>query len=268
MSGRYAEAFERARTEGRGAFIPFTVLGFPSPADCGAQLELLACHGDALELGVPFSDPVADGPTIQRAGAQALRAGTTFAVVLELVTALRASHPDLPVGLLVYANLVVHRGIGRFYAAVAAAGVDSVLIADVPSEEGTPFAAAARAAGVAPVFVAPPNASSIALDRIARLGGGYTYILTRSGVTGVETAPDEPAPRLLGELAARGAPPPVLGFGISAPAQVAAGMRAGAAGVIAGSAVVDRLGRLAGGDATEATKAETWLVSMHRATRR
>lgn len=265
--GRYARRFLDLSRDGRGAFIPFTVLGFPSPDACAEQLELLARHSDAIELGVPFSDPVADGPTIQRASGAALAAGARVRSCLELVRSLRANHPELPIGLLVYANLVMHRHIGRFYAEAAEAGADSVLVADVPSEEGAPFAAAARAAGIAPVFVAPPNADEGALDRIAELGAGYTYVLTRSGVTGAECAAGAPARELLAALAARDAAPPVLGFGVSEPRQVGAGISAGAAGVISGSAVVDRLARWAAGE-TDAASVADWLDAMRRAARR
>ncbi|MGH8311728.1 MAG: tryptophan synthase subunit alpha [Gammaproteobacteria bacterium] len=264
---RYATRFAELAREGRGAFIPFTVLGFPNHVICTDHLEILAHHADALELGVPFSDPVADGPTIQRASAAALAAGATFTVCLELVAGLRARHPKLPIGLLVYGNLVVSRSLARFYAEVATAGADSVLIADVPSEEGAPFAAAARAAGVAPVFIAPPNASESALDRITELGVGYTYVLTRSGITGTEHAAGKPARELLARLEARDAPPAVLGFGISEPRQVTDGIAAGATGVISGSAVVERLTRFVN-DELDAGVLEVWLASMHAAARK
>jgi len=267
MSDRYATRFAELSRAGRGMFIPFTVLGFPSRTVCVEHLEILARHADALELGVPFSDPVADGPTIQRASAAALDAGTTFGACLELVAGLRAHHPDLPIGLLVYGNLVIGRTLDWFYTEVAAAGADSVLIADVPSEEGAPFAAAARAAGVLPVFIAPPNADKAALDRIAKLGAGYTYVLTRSGVTGTEHAAGAPARELLAQLKARDAPPAVLGFGVSEPRQVSDGITAGAAGVICGSAVVDHLTRLASGK-LDAAVFEEWLASMHAAARK
>ncbi len=262
---RYRELFEKLIAAGRGAFIPFTVLGFPDAERCAEYLELLATHADALELGIPFSDPVADGPTIQRAATEALAAGATPASCLELVAQLRNRHPKLPIGLLVYANLVVHRGLERFYADAAQAGADSVLVADVPSEEGAPFAAAARTVGIAPVFIAPPNTDAAALDRIARLGEGYSYVLTRAGVTGAETAAGAPAAELLAKLATLHAPPPVLGFGIATPEQVHAGIVAGAAGVISGSAVVKRLRALAAGG-TERQAITAWLESMHNAT--
>lgn len=258
---RYAARFAKLAAAGRGAFIPFTVLGFPDAVRCAEQLDVLAEQADALELGIPFSDPVADGPTIQRATTAALQAGATPANCLALVERVRERHPALPIGLLVYANPVVHRGLERFYTDAAAAGADSVLVADVPSEEGEPFAAAARAAGVAPVFIAPPNADDAALDRVAALGAGYTYVLTRAGVTGVERDAGVPAEALFAALAARNAPPPVLGFGISRPEQVRAGIRGGAAGVISGSAVVERLRASSTGRITPEALAE-WLRSM------
>jgi tryptophan synthase alpha chain len=262
--GRYATRFAELARAGRGAFIPFTVLGFPNQKLCAEHLEILARHADAIELGVPFSDPVADGPTIQRASAVALAAGATFSACLELVAGLRSAHPKMPIGLLVYGNLVIGRTLDGFYAEVASAGADSVLIADVPSDEGAPFAAAARAAGVAPVFIAPPNAGEAALDRIAKLGDAYTYVLTRSGVTGTEHAAGAPARELLAQLGARDAPPAILGFGVSEPRQVRDGIAAGATGVISGSAVVSRLTQLACGEIEVATL-EDWLASMHAA---
>lgn len=263
---RYAERFAALRATGRGAFIPFTVLGFPDDARCAEHLEVLAGHADALELGIPFSDPVADGPTIQRAAGEALAHGATPARCLGLVARLRERCPQLPIGLLVYANLVVRRGLERFYADAAAAGADSVLIADVPSVEGAPFAAGARAAGIAPVFIAPPNADQAALERVARLGSGYTYVLARAGITGAERAGSAPAKALFDTLAAGGAPPPVLGFGISTPEQLRAGIAAGAAGVISGSAVVKRLRAFAEGEIGREAVG-SWLDAMLAACR-
>ncbi len=262
---RYADMFTALRDESRAAFVPFTMLGFPDMEACADHLELLAEHADALELGVPFSDPVADGPTIQRAAVKALEADAGLDRCLDLVQEVRERHPRLPIGLLVYANPVVHAGLDVFYRRVAAAGVDSVLVADVPSEEGAPYAAAAKAAGVAPVFIVAPNTGEEALDRIAELGAGYTYVLTRAGVTGTERAAGTPARTLLDALEQRGAPPPVLGFGVSSPGQVRAGAAAGAAGVISGSAVVTMLERFDRGEISRKACSK-WLESMRRAT--
>jgi len=235
---RYADTF--ARLKEAIAFVPFVVLGDPTPEASLAQIDALIEGGaDMLELGIPFSDPIADGPVIQAASLRARAAGTTPARAMDLLKAIRHHHPEVPMGLLVYANLV---RLDRFYAEVAEVGVDSVLVADVPTREAPPYVAAARAAGVAPVMIAPPNASEATLDQVAASSEGYTYVVTRRGVTGAdEKAGTAERRALLAGLKARGAAPPVMGFGISTPGQVRAAREAGAAGAISGSAVVRRI---------------------------
>lgn len=236
---RYEAMFARLRAAGEGAFVPFVVAGDPDPeSSLAAMLALADAGADALEVGLPFSDPIADGPVIQRADARALASGTRTGNALELLAELRRRRPELPVGLLVYANLLEARGVDRFYADAAAAGVDSVLVADAPTAEVGPFAAAARRAGVAPVLIATPTSTDEHLRAVAALGSGYTYVVTRAGVTGAdrEAATDHRA--LLSRLSELGAAPALLGFGIAEPTQVRAAVAAGAAGAISGSAVV------------------------------
>ncbi len=241
---RYAEMFARLAQQGAGGFVPFVLLGDPNPALSAEILRALVRGGaDALELGIPFSDPVADGPTIQAASVRALAAGVRTADCWRLIADFRVEHPEIPIGLLVYANLVEGPGRDAFYAAAAGAGVDSVLVADVPCFEVEPYARSAEAHGIDAVLIAPPNADEDRLRQIAELGRGYTYVVTRAGVTGADESV-EPAYRgLLSRLAALGAPPAVLGFGISAPAHVRTALAAGAAAVISGSAIVDRIAR-------------------------
>jgi tryptophan synthase alpha chain len=235
---RYETMFRR----NSGAFGAFVMLGDPSLDDSPAILDAVVEGGaDMIEVGIPFSDPVADGPTIQAAADRALRQGVTPADCFTLLEAFRARHPDVPVGLLTYANIVLARGRDAFYRACAEAGVDSVLVADVPVMEAEPFAAAADRHGVAPVLIAAPNTPPPTLERIARLGRGYTYCVARTGVTGAETEMKLEHAALFDRLAEFGAPPPVLGFGISTPDHVRAALAAGAAGAISGSAIVKRL---------------------------
>jgi len=242
---RYDRLFERRRAD--GVVIPFLMAGDPSIGATMAAVEALVAAGaDALELGIPFSDPVADGPVIQRAAVRALEAGATPARCMELVAAVRASYPNLPIGLLVYANLVARRGIAEFYRAVSAAGADSVLIPDVPGVEVRPFAHAARAAGVDPVFIIPPAASDDVIARAAAFGGGYTYVQGRPGVTGAATPMARPDASLIRRIDAAGAPPSVVGFGVSTRRHLEDALAAGARGVIAGSAVVAIVERSAG----------------------
>lgn len=239
MSGRYEAMFERLRARGEGAFGAFVMLGDPDLQASAAILDALVEAGvDMLEVGIPFSDPVADGPTIQAAADRALRQGVTPADCFDLLGAFRTRHRHVPVGILTYANIVLARGRDAFYAAAAQAGVDSVLVADVPVFEAEPYVDTAQRHGVAPVLIAAPNTPAATLERIARLGSGYTYCVARAGVTGTEAEMALDHDALFEGMARHGAPPPVLGFGISTPAHVRSALAAGAAGVISGSAIV------------------------------
>lgn len=236
---RYQQAFSALKAKNEGAFIPFVTIGDPSKEQSIKIIKTLIDAGaDALELGIPFSDPSADGVTIQLAGIRALSAGITTDVCIEVLKEIRAYAPDIPIGLLLYGNLVFARGINKFYADMNDAGVDSILIADVPIRESKPFRKAAIDNGIAPIFIAPPNASEDTLKEVAEYSSGYTYVLSRAGVTGAETKAAMPASNLISTLAAFDAPPPVLGFGISAPEQVKEAIASGAVGAISGSAVV------------------------------
>jgi tryptophan synthase alpha chain len=247
MSGgdRYGAMFAALARRREGTLVPFAVLGDPDRATSLALLRALVDAGaDALELGVPFSDPIADGPVIQAAVDRALAAGTNPAECWALIAELRSSYPALPIGVLTYANLVERAGLGRFYAQAGAAGADSVLVADVPMDEAGPFREAADAAGVAFVAMAPPNAPSRVLDAVARATQGYTYVVSRPGVTGAEASLRRGAGAIIAALRERGAAPPLLGFGIAEPRHVREALAMGAAGVICGSAVVARAAAL------------------------
>ena len=237
MTDRYASMFKRLGNQ--GAFGAFVMLGDPDLETSASILDALVEGGaDMIEVGIPFSDPVADGPIIQAAAERALRKGVTPADCFALLAAFRERHPDVPVGVLTYANIVLARGRVAFYRACADAGVDSVLVADAPVMEAEPFALSARGHGVAPVLIAAPNTPAQTLKRVGELGGGYTYCVARAGVTGAGTEMQLNHAELFRSLEENGAPPPVLGFGISTPAHVRTALDAGAAGVISGSAIV------------------------------
>ena len=257
---RYANMF--ARLGNQGAFGGFVMLGDPNLEASGAVLDALVEGGaDMIEVGIPFSDPIADGPTIQAAADRALAAGATPARCFEILKAFRSRHPEVPVGVLTYANLVLARGRDAFYRACAEAGVDSVLVADAPVLEAEPFVHAARAHDIDPVLIAAPNTPPATLKRVAELGRGYTYCVARAGVTGTETEMQLNHGELLGRLGDYGAPPPVLGFGISRPEHVRAAIEAGAAGVISGSAIVRIIGE--GGTSDDL---KTFIAAMKAAT--
>ncbi|APT85734.1 tryptophan synthase subunit alpha [Corynebacterium aquilae] len=236
---RYPALFERLKSSNEGAFVPFVMLGDPTKQDSIAIIEALIAGGaDALELGVPFSDPVADGPTIQAAHIRALDAHIDVDTALSIVRTIRDKHPDLPIGLLIYGNVPFARGLDTFYTDVAQAGADSVLLPDIPVREGAPFTTAARAAGIDQIFIAPPHASEATLEGVAANSTGYIYAVSRVGVTGAEHASSTDGLKdVVDNLTRFGGAPALLGFGISTPEHVAAAIAAGAAGAISGSAV-------------------------------
>ena len=234
---RYAAMFERLAQRREGAFGAFLMLGDPDLETSARRLDALVEGGaDMVEVGFPFSDPVADGPVIQAAAQRALAAGVRVGYCFDLIRGFRERHPNVPLGILTYANLVIARtGFARD---AAEAGADSLLIADVPAVEAEPFVRDMEQAGVEPVLIAAANTPGAALERIARLSRAYTYCVSRTGITGTHAGGQFDA-GLIARLKKAGAPPPIFGFGISQPQHVGAALAAGAAGVICGSAIVD-----------------------------
>ncbi len=239
MTQRYQDKFKALEKKNQAAFVPFVTIGDPDLETSLRIIDALVEGGaDAIELGIPFSDPVADGPTIQGANIRALESGVTPPQCLNFLAQIRKKHPDLPIGLLLYANLVYSTGIESFYQSLVEAGVDSVLVADAPISESARFRQAANKLGLLSIFIAPPNASDETLKLVSEYSQGYTYLLSRAGVTGAETAAGTPISHLLNKLNEYKAAPPLLGFGISTPDQVKEAIDSGAAGAISGSAVV------------------------------
>ena len=265
---RYNQLFQRLSAKKEGAFVPFVTLGDPSPELSLKIIDTLVEGGaDALELGIPFSDPLADGPTIQGATLRAFAAGTTVAQCFEILATVRQKYPELPIGLLMYANLVFSKGIDNFYAQCEAVGVDSVLVADVPVEESAPFRQAAMRHNVAPIFICPPNADDDLLREIASHGRGYTYLLSRAGVTGAENRASQPLHHLIEKLSAFNAAPPLQGFGISEASQVKEAIAAGAAGAISGSAIVKIIERHQNEPATLLAELKAFVSNLKAGTR-
>ncbi|MDJ0766037.1 MAG: tryptophan synthase subunit alpha [Myxococcota bacterium] len=237
--GRYEKMFARLQEKREGAFVPFVAIGDPNIELSKKIIQAMVEGGaDALELGIPFSDPIADGPTIQAAAVRALDQGVTPDQCFEVLGSIRATYPDIPIGLLVYANLVAANGKDRFFEQVARAGVDSVLVADLPVFEAGLFLETAAKHGVQMVFIAPPNADEKKLAEIAGITQGYTYVVARAGVTGADDQVDLKHQNIFGALKRQGAPPSLVGFGISRPEHVKTALSSGAAGAISGSAAV------------------------------
>jgi tryptophan synthase alpha chain len=232
---RYAAMFDRL--SGDGAFGAFLMLGDPDLETSAALLDAVVQGGaDMVEVGIPFSDPVADGPVIQAAAQRALAAGVRVSDCLELIAALRTRQSDVPIGILTYANIVVARA--GFMRDAAEAGADSLLIADVPALEAEPFTREMEQAGIEPVLIAAANTPEATLRRVASLSKAYTYCVSRAGITGTHAGGRFDA-GLIDRVKLAGAPPPIFGFGISKPEHVRSALEAGARGVICGSAIVE-----------------------------
>jgi len=264
---RYQQAFAELAAKNEGAFVPFVTIGDPNREQSMAIIEtLIAAGADALELGIPFSDPVADGPTIQKATSRALNAGINPDICFEMIAEVRAKYPQMPIGLLLYANLVYGNGTEKFMQKAADAGVDSILIADVPVQLGKQFKVAGDAVGIETIYIAPPNADDSTLKLVADQGAGYTYLLSRAGVTGAETKAEMPVGPLLDKLKSFNAAPCLLGFGISSPEQVKQAITAGAAGAISGSAVVNIIEKNLSDNAAMLAELHSFIAPMKAAT--
>jgi tryptophan synthase alpha chain len=241
---RIADAFARARTEGRAALIPYVVAGYPdAETSFAAACAAIDAGADLLEVGLPYSDPLADGATLQRASQGALAAGATFERSLALVGRIAAARPGIPVVAMGYANQLIGGGDGRDRArALAKAGVAGVIVADLTPDEGAPFEAVAVEAGIGVVYLVAPTSSPARRAAVAARSGGFLYCVSLVGVTGARTSLPRTVAVLVRSVKAASPVPVAVGFGVSTPAHVRAIARAGADGVIVASALVDALG--------------------------
>jgi len=257
-----AAHFEKLRSDGRRALIPYITAGYPEPAHTAELLDALAASGaDVIELGVPFSDPVADGPTIQRSSQRALEHGVNLEWTLDAIRSFR-DRQDVPVVLFSYLNPVIGYGVGRFIEDAAAVGIAGVLLTDLPTGADAALEARFQQAPFSFVRLAAPTTPRARLDEIAASAQGFLYYVGRMGVTGAHR---ELRPETLAEVAAlraRVRVPVAVGFGVSTPEQ-AAEIACVADGVIIGSALIDALDR--GGVAGVADRMRAMRVAIDAA---
>jgi tryptophan synthase alpha chain len=236
--GRLADTFDHLREAGRGGLVAYVTAGDPDAATSEEILVALADGGaDVIEVGVPFSDPLADGPVIQRASERALAAGMTLRGVLALVTAVR-KRIATPIVLFTYANPVARMDPRAFARAASGAGVDGVLILDYPVEEAEPLRQPLVEAGLDPIFLISPTTTDDRISRSSALGAGFLYVISRLGVTGARDDMASDAGALVGRIRQHATLPVALGFGISRPEHVAEACRHADAAVV-GSAIVN-----------------------------
>lgn len=234
---RISRLFERTHREQRPALIAYLTAGDPDPSRTAGLVRALERGGaDLIELGVPFSDPIADGPVIQRASDRALRAGMTTRKVLEIARDIR-SMSDIPLLLFTYLNPVLRYGFHQLARDAASAGIDGCLLTDLSVEEAESYVDAVRSHKLDSVFLAAPTSTDHRLDLVARYSSGFIYLVSRTGVTGERSAVSDSAAELVGRMRARTDLPVAVGFGISTPEQVSV-VGAVADGVVVGSALV------------------------------
>src|SRR5690349_21811966 len=237
---RIHELFESVRKKNRSALIAYVTAGDPSPERTPEIVAALERGGvDLIELGVPFSDPIADGPVIQRAAARALQAGTTVPKVLDMARAIRKTS-EIPILLFTYLNPVLRYGLETLARDAKAAGIDGCLLTDVSVEEAEPYVNAMRAAELDTVFLAAPTSTERRLKLVAQFSTGFVYLVSRTGVTGERAALSESLAPLIDKMRSATKLPLAAGFGISTPEQAGAVAKM-ADGVVVGSAIVRQI---------------------------
>ena len=255
---RLSDAF----TMGHPALVTFVTAGDPTPDATGAILDALVAGGaDVIELGMPFTDPMADGPAIQAANIRSLAAGTRTADILSIAAAFRSRHPDVPLVLMGYANPMLRRGADWFAEAAAQAGVDGVICVDIPPEEDDALGPALRAKGIDPIRLATPTTDAARLPQVLDGASGFLYYVSVAGITGLQQAAQGSIDHAVARLKAATDLPIAVGFGVRTPAQAAA-IGAVADGVVVGSAIVEIVAQH-GADAPDAVR--TYVQSLSEA---
>jgi tryptophan synthase alpha chain len=262
---RIAQRFDELRRAGELGLVAYITAGDPAlEASERIVLALAEAGADIIELGVPFSDPIADGPTIQRASERALRSGTTLAGVLDLVRKLRA-RTQVPLVLFSYFNPVLQMGLEKFAGSAAKAGADGVLVTDLTPEEAADYRRVARSAGLDTIFLAAPTTTDARLVQIAECSSGFLYLISRTGVTGAREELPADLPGLVRRTRRATSLPLAVGFGISLPGHVSI-LGGLAEAAVVGSALVEEVERAASADRAAAAVAER-VRALKRAAR-
>ena len=263
---RIHDAFAAAAAQNRAALIPYVVAGYPDhETSLAIALAAIDAGADLLEVGLPYSDPMADGATLQRATAAALRAGSTLDRSVALIRAIAAARPNTPLVPMCYANQIIGGGDGLAVAGrLAVAGASGVIVADLTPDEGGRFEAVAAEAGLAVVYLIAPTTTPQRRREVAARSGGFLYCVSLVGVTGARTSLPPSVSGLVAAAKVDSPVPVAVGFGVSQPAHVAMLVAAGADGVIVASALVDALGP-AGGDVA---RLASLVADLRRATAR
>jgi tryptophan synthase alpha subunit len=263
-TSRLSGAFARARKEGRPALITYLIPGFPTEGETPAIFDAMVAGGaDIIEVGVPFSDPLADGATIQRAAFQALENGTTTATCIAFARAARRRHPDVPIVFMSYLNPVLSYGLDKFAEDAAAAGSDAVILVDLPPEEAEAARAALRRNGLDLVCFVAPTSSPERVEMIAAMASGFIYCVSVAGVTGARGDLPVGLANFLGRVRRCTNLPLAVGFGMSRRDHVEA-LAGIAEGVVVGSAITDLTAATPSGERAKAVREYVEVLSGRR----
>lgn len=254
---RLQATFEALRASNQRAFMPFITCGDPDLTITKTLLARYITSGaDIIEIGIPFTDPLADGPTIQRASERALAAGTTMNDALELIAEVRSTFPDTPLVPMTYVNPVFRIGFDRFARRCAEVGVDGVIISDIPPEAACEWIAAGRRYGVDTIFLAAPTSDAARIKAVAEASSGFIYAVARMGVTGAKSDVPPEINELISRVKAQTQTPICAGFGFSSPEQIAATCRNSEVdGIVVASALIDLLEKTPGAAGIDAAAA-------------
>jgi tryptophan synthase alpha chain len=255
QGNRVSETFSALAKKGERALACYVVAGYPDIKTSEKVVDALVAGGaDIIELGIPFSDPIADGPTIQQAAHRALEGGVTPDRVLALARGLRKKHPGLPIMAMTYSNILVRTGFDAFIAKAKANGIDGFILPDMPVEEADAYLGSAKKHGMATAFLASPNTSDARLEKIVASSTGFLYLVSVYGITGARKGFESYTSDAIkkAKRVAAGRVPVGVGFGISSPAHARFMIDAGADAIIVGSAIVDRMARAKSGKAMAA----------------
>jgi tryptophan synthase alpha chain len=266
LVNRLAERFAALQARGEKALVCYAMAGDPSPEQTVEIVQALEKGGaDILELGIPFSDPLADGPSIQAAGHRALAKGVNVPKVLEIVRAIRRDS-EIPLVLMTYYNPVLRYGAARFARDAASAGVDATIQVDLTPEEADEWVAASRAQGLDTIFLLAPTSTPQRIEVVCRLSTGFVYCVSRTGVTGARSDVPVELPALVAHVREKAAAPVCVGFGISQPEHVR-NIAAFADGVVVGSALVNVIARC-GDSPNLAKEVRAFAAGLKEATRK
>ena len=246
MPNRITNKFGELARKGECALVCYIVAGYPDAETSQQVIDSLVKGGaDIVEIGIPFSDPIADGPTIQAASNSALKQGITPEKALQLAKSVRKKHPTLPLLAMTYSNILVHAGVEKFMSQAKSCGVDGFILPDMPVDEAEAYLAAASKLGLATVFLASPNTPQARLQKIVDSTSGFLYLVSVFGITGARKSFEDYTVDAVknAKQAAGGKVPVAVGFGISTPAHAKFMIGAGADAIIIGSAIVDRMGK-------------------------